>query len=231
MSGAGLVVSELFGPTLQGEGPSCGRLASFIRLSGCPLSCQWCDTPWTWQWDRFDKAAEQRLMTVGDLLAWAQQQKARLLVITGGEPLIQARRLVGLVPGLIAACGEVEIETSGIIAPPESLAGCGARFNVSPKLANSGIPEHRRIRASALRALAGSGTARFKFVAQCPADLDEVARLQDAYALDPVWVMPEATRSEKTVERMRLLADEVIRRGWNLSPRLHVLLWEDTRGR
>jgi 7-carboxy-7-deazaguanine synthase len=37
---ASLVVSELFGPTLQSEGPSAGRLASFIRLSGCSLSCR-----------------------------------------------------------------------------------------------------------------------------------------------------------------------------------------------
>ncbi|MBO0802832.1 MAG: 7-carboxy-7-deazaguanine synthase QueE [Nocardiopsaceae bacterium] len=231
MSGTDLVISELFGPTFQGEGPSIGRLASFMRLSGCPLSCQWCDTPWTWQWGAFDKNAEQHAMAAADVVAWARVQRAGLLVITGGEPLVQARQLAGLVPDLIAACGEVEIETSGIIAPPESLAGSGARYNVSPKLANSGIPEHRRIRGSALRAFAGSGTARFKFVAQSPSDLDEIARLQDTYGLEQVWVMPEATSSGKVVTRMRQLADAVISRGWNLSPRLHVLLWEDTRGR
>lgn len=231
MSETNLVISELFGPTFQGEGPSAGRLASFMRLSGCPLSCRWCDTPWTWQWDTFDKNAEQHAMTAADLLAWTQAQAPRLLVITGGEPLVQARRLAGLVPDLIAACGEVEIETSGIIAPPQSLADSGARFNVSPKLANSRIPEHRRIRGPALRAFAESEAARFKFVAQSPSDLDEIARLQDIYGLEQIWVMPEATSSGKVVTRMRQLADTVISRGWNLSPRLHVLLWEDTRGR
>jgi organic radical activating enzyme len=227
----GLAVSELFGPTLQGEGPSAGRLASFIRLSGCPLRCQWCDTPWTWDWTRFDRRAEQRRIATADVLTWALGQTPRLIVITGGEPLIQARQLTGLAATLTANGHEVEIETSGTIAPPPALAIDGVRFNVSPKLANSGMPAARRIRAGALRALARQGNARFKFVATGLADLDEIAGLRDAYGLDPVWVMPEGTSSTAVLGGMRMLADAVIARGWNLSSRLHVLLWEDTRGR
>lgn len=226
-----LAVSELFGPTLQGEGPSAGRPASFIRLSGCLLACRWCDTPYTWDWTRFDRSAEQRRMPVADVAAWALGQPAGLVVITGGEPLLQARQLAGLVPALTGAGLEVEIETSGTLAPPPALAGEGVTFNVSPKLANSGMPAARRIRGEALRALAGSGRARFKFVATGLGDLDEIAGLREAYGLDPVWVMPEGTTSAAVLDGMRLLADEVIARGWHLAPRLHVLLWGDQRGR
>jgi len=228
---AGLRVSELFGPTLQGEGPSVGRLASFIRLSGCNLSCRWCDTPWTWDWTRFDRSAEQHRMTAGSVLDWALGQPAPLVVVTGGEPLLQARQLTGLVPPLIEAGRQVEIETSGTIAPPPELAAEGVTFNVSPKLASSGMPAARRIRDGALRALAESGNARFKFVATGLDDLEEIAGLQAAYGLEPVWVMPEGTSSTAVLGGMRLLAEEVIARGWNLSSRLHVLLWEDARGR
>jgi organic radical activating enzyme len=228
---AGLRVAELFGPTLQGEGPSAGRLASFIRLSGCNLACQWCDTPWTWDWTRFDRHAEQHPMTPGTVLDWALGQPASLIVVTGGEPLLQARQLVRLITPLIKAGRKVEIETSGTITPPPELAAGGVTLNVSPKLASSGMPAARRIRDGALRALAGSGNARFKFVATGPADLEEIAGLQAAYGLEPVWVMPEGTSSTAILGGMRLLADEVIARGWNLSPRLHVLLWEDARGR
>jgi 7-carboxy-7-deazaguanine synthase len=228
---ASLAVSELFGPTVQGEGPSAGRLASFIRLSGCPLSCRWCDTPWTWDWTRFDRSTEQHRMTTASVLAWALGQSARLIVITGGEPLLQARQLAGLATALTDGGGEVEIETNGTIAPPPALVREDVRFNVSPKLANSGIPAARRIRGHALRALAASGKARFKFVVTDPADLDEIAGLRDAYGLDPVWVMPEGTSSAVVLAQMKALADPVIARGWNLSSRLHVLLWEDTRGR
>lgn len=228
---ADLIVSELFGPTVQGEGPSVGQLASFARLSGCPLSCKWCDTPWTWDWTRYDQTAEKHPMTIEQMTAWAAQQPPRLIVITGGEPLVQARQLTQLVPALAALGKDVEIETSGIIAPPPDLADAGAKFNVSPKLSNAAMPESRRIRSHALRALADSGAARFKFVAQDLSDLAEIAALQEAYGLDPVWVMPQGTTSTAVVSGMRLLADEVIARGWNLSTRLHVLLWEDTRGR
>jgi 7-carboxy-7-deazaguanine synthase len=41
-----------FGPTFQGEGPSAGRRALFIRLSHCNLSCPGCDTPESWDWSR-----------------------------------------------------------------------------------------------------------------------------------------------------------------------------------
>jgi 7-carboxy-7-deazaguanine synthase len=228
---ASLAVSELFGPTLQGEGPSAGRLASFIRLSGCPLSCQWCDTPWTWDWTRFDRHAERHGMTTADALSWALDQPARLIVITGGEPLLQARQVALLSAALTEAGTQVEIETSGTIAPPPALAIEGVTFNVSPKLANSGMPAARRIREKALLALAASGKARFKFVVTGPADLDEIAGLEHAYGLAPVWVMPEGTSSGTVLDGMRSLAEAVIDRGWNLSTRLQVLLWEDTRGR
>src|ERR1700734_1669236 len=98
----GLAVSELFGPPLQGEGPSAGRLASFIRLSGCPLRCQWCDTPWTWDWTRFNRRAEQRRIATADVLPWARGQPPRLIVTPGGEPLLQARQLTGLAATLTA---------------------------------------------------------------------------------------------------------------------------------
>jgi hypothetical protein len=62
-------------------------------------------------------------------------------------------------------------------------------------------------------------------------DLEEIAGLQAAFGLDPVWVMPEGTSSTAVLGGMRLLAEEVIARGWNLSTRLHDLLWEDARGR
>lgn len=225
------MVSELFGPTVQGEGPSAGQLASFVRLSGCPLSCRWCDTPWTWDWARYDRTVEQHPMAIAQVTDWVAAQPAKLTVITGGEPLVQARQLAELVPALAALGNRVEIETSGVIAPLPALAAAGAKFNVSPKLSNAAMPESRRIRGPALRALADSGAATFKFVATGLSDLAEIDALQEAYGLAPIWVMPEGTTSTAVISGMRLLADEVIARGWHLSSRLHILLWEDARGR
>ena len=226
-----LLVAEIFGPTFQGEGPSAGHLAAFVRLSRCQLACTWCDTPYTWDRTRYDLGAESRRMTQGEVWHAVKAIGAGLVVITGGEPLLQQDRLVWLADRCRAAKRWVEIETNGAVVPSHAIAGATRRFNVSLKLANSGMPAPRRLCPEAIRALASSGKAIWKFVATGSDDLDEIAELRQRYGLDPVWVMPEGTTSGQILRRMRELADPVLARGWNLTPRLHTLLWEDARGR
>jgi hypothetical protein len=104
-------------------------------------------------------------------------------------------------------------------------------FSVSPKLANSGVPLERRIRPEALAAFAACGKAVFKFVACGTVDLDEVGELAARFGLAPVWIMPEGTTAGRVLEGMRELADGVLERGWNLTGRSHVLIWDGARGR
>lgn len=228
-----LLVAETFGPTLQGEGPSCGQQALFVRLSRCNLSCPRCDTPYSWDWKRFDVLAETRRLTTPEILHWVLGHPTQLVVVTGGEPLLQQNLLVPLVTALAAAGRRLEVETNGTIAPIPMLTATVHRFNVSPKLSSFAAyaDAEQRINPEALRALMATGRAVFKFVAASIADLDEIADLQRRFDLQPVWVMPEGTDSGRLLTVMRDLADEVIGRGWNLSTRLHVMLWGDTRGR
>jgi len=226
-----LVVAEVFGPTFQGEGPSTGRRAGFVRLGRCNLDCTWCDTPYTWDWHRFDAATELRRATVSSILDDLDAMTPEIIVITGGEPLLQQRNLVPLIDGCAERGWPAEIETNGTIVPVEPLIERVRQWNVSPKLANSGVPLDKRIRPDALAALVASGRAVFKFVAADEADLDEVAHLVAAHTLRPVWIMPEGTDPAMVMERARALAQPVIDRGWNLTTRLHVLLWGDERGR
>ncbi len=226
-----LVVSEIFGPTWQGEGPSVGQVAVFVRLGLCNLTCTWCDTPYTWDRTRVDLRAELRRMSTLDVWHLVSGIDAELVVITGGEPLLQQSRLVWLVDMCRARGRRVEIETNGTIAPRRGLVQSAVRFNVSLKLSHSLIPHERRIRPTALRGLVKAGTARWKFVVREAADLDEITDLVEKYGLCPVWVMPEGTSADQTLIRMRELADDVLSRGWHLTPRLHTLLWGDERGR
>lgn len=226
-----LVVAEVFGPTFQGEGPSIGRRAGFVRLGRCNLDCSWCDTPYTWDWNRYDPAAELRHEPVTSVLAQLDAMAPEIVVVTGGEPMLQQRRLAPLLEGCESRGWPVEIETNGTIVPDDRIVGLVRQWNVSPKLANSRIPSAKRIRPEALAALSATGRAVFKFVVTQPADLDEVANLVDAHALEPVWIMPEGTDPTTLLEHARQLADPVLDRGWNLTPRLHVLLWGDQRGR
>ncbi|MEV7872598.1 7-carboxy-7-deazaguanine synthase QueE [Streptomyces sp. NPDC088124] len=229
-----LIVAECFGievPTFQGEGPSCGHPALFIRLSRCNLTCTKCDTKYTWDWSQFDPRKESTKRTAQDLLAWAMSSPVELMVITGGEPLLQQRRLVPLVRGLLDAGKRVEFETNGTLAPVPELVVDGVRFNVSPKIASFGMDEAKSVVPAALEAFVESGRAAFKFVASSVADLERIADLADTYRLAPVWVMPEGTTVEAITATTRVLADAVAARHWYFTPRLHVIAFADARGR
>lgn len=225
-----LAVSEVFGPTLQGEGPTAGRRAGFVRLARCNLDCGWCDTAYTWDWERFDPAVEVHPLAVDDVVDRLVAMDPGRIVVTGGEPLLQQPALVPLLRACVDRGWPVEVETNGTIVPDPELVELVAQFNVSPKLVNSGVAPERALRPAALTALRDTGRAVFKFVVTGPADLDEIGDVVERFDLSPVWVMPEGTSAATLVPRLRELSDAVVARGWNLTPRLHVLLWGDERG-
>lgn len=215
---------------MQGEGPSLGRRAGFVRLGRCNLACTWCDTPYTWRWSDHDPRVELSVRSVDEVVAQVEAMRVPLVVITGGEPLLQQRALASLLERLRSSGHEIEVETAGTIPPAPEVVGLVDRFNVSPKLANSGNPVERRYRPDVLRAFRATGTSAFKFVAAGPDDLDEVERIVRECGLANVWIMPEGITPADVIDRGRLLAEPVARRGWNLTTRLHILLWGDRRG-
>jgi organic radical activating enzyme len=229
-----LIVAECFGveqPTFQGEGPSCGHPALFVRLSRCNLTCQRCDTKYTWDWSQFDPRRESTKQSVADLISWVSSSPVELIVITGGEPLIQQRALIPLVQGLLSAGKRLEFETNGTLAPDPALLVDGVLFNVSPKIASFGVAEAKSLVPAVLEAFSVSGRARFKFVASSVRDLDRIAALVDAHGLDPVWVMPEGTTAEAVTAATRALANGVAARRWYFTTRLHVLAFAEARCR
>lgn len=240
LAGDELYVSEVFGPTVQGEGPNTGRRAYFVRLGGCNLTCRGCDTPYTWDASRYrlrDEIRPWRASSVAAAVAGA-----RLVVITGGEPLIHQQRpgLPHLVRHLVERGADVQFETNGTIVPREDMClWPGVSFVVSPKLSlpMATDPSRRRLVPAALARFseyARLGRADFKIVLSTPSDLVLVEALVDAYRVprDRVWIMPEGADADTSLRRGRELADAAIRRGFNVSPRLHLLLWPtEERGR
>lgn len=236
-----LAVSEVFGPTFQGEGASLGRLCGFVRLARCNLTCggpgpaTWaCDTPYTWDWagqngTAFDPVGEVSHKEAAEVAQQVLGLGVNLVVVTGGEPLLQQQAVTELVSILADHGAEVEIETNGTLAPSHDLACLTSRFNVSPKLSGSGVPAGRRYRPAAIAALEATGKAVWKFVCAGEEDLAEVAR--DFGHLSPIYVMPAGTSPDEVLRVSRRLAGPVIERGWSLTTRLHVLLWGDERGR
>src|SRR5262249_49108627 len=153
----------------------------------------------TWDRARFDLAAESRPMPVAEIWAAIGAMSCPLVVITGGEPLLQQQRLARLAALCRAGGPAVEIGTNGTIPPRGPLLDAADRFTVGLKLANSGMPAARRLRPPAIEAFAASGKATWKFVATSLGDLEEIAGLQQHFGLRPVWVMPEGTSSARVL--------------------------------
>jgi 7-carboxy-7-deazaguanine synthase len=181
-----LAVSEIFGPTFQGEGPSAGQRAAFLRLTGCNLACTWCDTPYTWDIRRYELARETERLPVDVVLERLRPIRASLLVVTGGEPLLQQERLVPVLTACRRDGCAIEVETNGTALPGPDLVRLVDRFNVSPKLANSGVSRAMRIRPDALAAFRVTGRAVYKFVVQGAGDLEEVGKLAAEHRLGPI---------------------------------------------
>jgi 7-carboxy-7-deazaguanine synthase len=226
----GLTVSEVFGPTVQGEGPHAGQRCGFIRLGLCNLDCAWCDTPYTWDWTRFDRKTELGRRTITSLVEEIRDMNVPRVVISGGEPLVQAKGLHDLLEALTP--WDVEIETNGT-KPPGILSGMVAQWNVSPKLSSSGVDRERAWVIDSLNALADDcSPAIFKFVAQSVDELDEIEELLKLTTIPrrSVWVMPEGIDVATISRHMGAIADAAILRGFNLTTRLHVIAWGNKRG-
>jgi len=108
-----LTVNEIFF-SIQGEGTRTGRPCVFVRLTGCPLRCVWCDTAYAFH--------EGTRLEVDQVVEQVDAHGTRLVCLTGGEPLAQPEAF-SLVRRLLNEGWEVIVETSGHI----SLAGLDQR--------------------------------------------------------------------------------------------------------
>ena len=117
-----LKINEIF-DTIQGEAHYTGTPATFIRLQGCPVGCDWCDTKHTWGTgtDKLKIEIDEMLHKTKDSPKWSnlsereilnivKKLKPRHFVITGGEPCSQD---IFELTRLLATIGSVQVETSG----------------------------------------------------------------------------------------------------------------------
>lgn len=228
-------VVEIF-VSLQGEGPSAGEPALFLRMASCNLSCVWCDTPYSWDWEAFNKNEEVTSLSPDDLcsrLARELPNEVHLLVLTGGEPLLHQRPMADVLVSFqkLRPDVRVEVETNGTIAPTPAFREIVDLFVVSPKLANSEVPEKRRLRYPTLT-LFSELPAVLKFVVEGSAEVQEAVSVAErsGFSRSRVWVMPQTTSATDLGPRIAKLAPAAIRAGIKVSSRLHVLAWGDARG-
>jgi 7-carboxy-7-deazaguanine synthase len=231
-----LPLSEVFGPVWQGEGPHTGKRCSFIRLGLCNLDCVWCDTPYTWDRKRFDLKAENPEVLVGDIAQEVYTHQTRMVVISGGEPLIhQAKQGWASLLELLYHEGlAIHVETNGTLVPNRTTLAYISHFTVSPKLDNSGVRYGKRVRPAALDAFGSlASSVSFKFVCESAADIGELRALLRRHQLEDrdIWVMPEGRSPSNVLANARILAPYVAAAGYNLTLRQQTLLYGSERGR
>ena len=219
-----LRVSEVF-VSLQGEGPLCCRRAVFLRLQGCNLRCPWCDTSYSLD----PRGGEAR--SIGELVEEILSKGPRLLVVTGGEPLLQRRSLNTLLEELWAREPgfTIQVETNGTLPPPvpgEPLHR--ALYVVSPK--DVPIPvKGARTHPGWIRFALETGRAWFKLLVRDERDATRAAEWARRHRLpgEKVYLMPLTGSGDapgELLEKHRLVARLALRHGLEFSPRIHLLL-------
>lgn len=221
-------LSEMPFHSIQGEGKSIGIPAIFIRLTGCNLDCNKkpfiCDTPQRNEFKvEFDNETFLKVLRIFP---------CSYLVFTGGEPLLQQKKLVDLFR-ILRRHYTITIETNATILPEPELDKYIYIYNVSPKLSNSGNKKEDREKPEVLRFFAENKKASFKFVVANNNDIVEVSRFIREHRIrkQKVSLMPAAISREELQKSSIWLVNMCKRLNYKFSYRLHIQLYNNTRGR
>jgi 7-carboxy-7-deazaguanine synthase len=210
-----LRVTEIF-HSLQGEGMSTGERTAFIRCTGCPLRCVYCDTAYAFKGGRW--------MSLDEILAAVASFQVRHVCVTGGEPLAQ-QGCLDLLSRLCDAGYQVSLETAGAL----DVSGVDPRVTKVMDLKTPASGELARNLYANLEQLAPKDQIKFVI---CDEDdyrwaADEVLT-RGLHNHCTVLFSPAAERVAP-----RALADWILRDRLpvRFQVQLHKVLWGDERGR
>lgn len=136
-----LRITEIF-RSIQGESTHAGRPCTFVRLTGCPMRCVWCDSEYTF--------TGGELIALDDVMARVRDFDCKLVEVTGGEPLAQ-REAFTLIETLCSEGFEVLVETGGYVSTegvdPRAAIILDVKCPASGEEARNHWPNLERLRA------------------------------------------------------------------------------------
>lgn len=207
-------IAEIF-YSIQGEIDT-GKPVVFIRFSGCNLikeskACKFCDSLW---------AEEGKEMTLDEVMSEVQKYKCKNIVITGGEPLYHIEDFKNLANSLIEKYYNIDVETNGTIF--DDILWKLDNINCSSKKQVLNLDVLKRI---------GEYNGRFKFVYENKDDLwwEEIIKKLNIDK-NNIWIMPEGKTREEQIQKSEEVIEYCKEKGFNFTPRLHTLVWDNKKG-
>ena len=235
--------------SIQGEGVHMGQPSVFIRCSLCNLHCVWCDTDYTWNWEKTPfkhvrdrdknyikyKPEEQIvILTPEEIVEQVQTYPCEHVIFTGGEPLLQQDECLKVMHMLRQKSEHYwfEVETNGTIMPKAKMDQLVSFYNVSPKLENSHNALNLRQVPEVYRFFADHKRSVFKFVITKENDLVSVQELITTFSISAskIILMPEGVTPEQLREKSQWLIEICKKYGYRFTDRLHVHIYGNRRG-
>jgi 7-carboxy-7-deazaguanine synthase len=236
-------ISEIFGPTIQGEGPLIGRPTVFVRTAGCDYRCNWCDTLYAVLPEYRD---EWTLMTSSEILSQVNELAANqpvLISLSGGNPALQP--LDSLITLGRRNSHSFAMETQGSVAQPWF-----AHLDwliLSPKPPSSGMATDWNALEACVEAAGARPHCVLKIVVFDEADYGFARTVASRCPKLKIYLqignpaplhaegkaMPETADIGDLMKRLRWLAARTIADRWfdaTVLPQLHVLAWGNKRG-
>ncbi len=208
-----LNITEIF-YSLQGEAKEVGIPTVFVRLTGCPLRCNYCDTAYAFKGNN--------PLSIQHILDEVAQYNTRYVCVTGGEPMAQSNCLK-LLDSLIDSGYNVSMETSGSI----DIAPVNNKVSIVMDIKTPSSTEEHQNRYENLPILKSKD--QLKFVIASRSDFDWCTEILDNHEVESEILFSPVYESLKPVE----LADWILEKKLNvrLQVQLHKLLWGDQKGR
>ena len=208
-----LNITEIF-YSLQGEAKEVGIPTVFVRLTGCPLRCNYCDTAYAFKGNN--------PLSIQHILDEVAQYNTRYVCVTGGEPMAQSNCLK-LLDSLIDSGYNVSMETSGSI----DIAPVNNKVSIVMDIKTPSSTEEHQNRYENLPILKSKD--QLKFVIASRSDFDWCNEILDNHEVESEILFSPVYESLKPVQ----LADWILEKKLNvrLQVQLHKILWGNQKGR
>jgi 7-carboxy-7-deazaguanine synthase len=208
-----LNITEIF-YSLQGEAKEVGIPTVFVRLTGCPLRCNYCDTAYAFKGNN--------PLSIQHILDEIAQYNTQYVCVTGGEPMAQSNCLK-LLDALIDNDYKVSMETSGSI----DIAPVNSKVSIVMDIKTPSSTEEHQNRYENLSILKNKD--QLKFVIASRSDFDWCTEILENHEVDSEVLFSPVYESLKPVE----LADWILEKKLNvrLQVQLHKILWGDQKGK